>query len=217
MGIIFFDILKYYKYISCNSIIDVAEEYIEKYKLKRGAFDITADKHEIPLEDFMGEVYARLFIDSKVKNLVELYSLPVCAKLDNYDTGAYYETREMIANNFSTPLDRFYGYGYYCTEDKAQAIKWSKIYGGSVKEFKLSLDGLKIKRLSNITKDYIPGDEDLLIAPLPDSVTINDLYSNYELLSEIESHHVQVFPAYILRGDLPKTPHISELRLYTNI
>lgn len=78
----------------------VEAEWIEKYSLEKGDFDVTdvdpefTDKVPSPTE--MGKVYARLIesLDSEdnlPKTIVSVYNSPICDIIDNYNTGAYYE------------------------------------------------------------------------------------------------------------------------------
>lgn len=78
----------------------VEAEWIEKYSLEKGDFDVTdvdpeyTDKVPSPTE--MGKVYARLIesLDSEnnlPKTIVSVYNSPVCDIIDDYNTGAYYE------------------------------------------------------------------------------------------------------------------------------
>lgn len=78
----------------------VEAEWIEKYSLEKGDFDVTdvdpeyTDKVPSPTE--MGKVYARLIEsldneDNLPNTIVSVYNSPVCDIIDDYNTGAYYE------------------------------------------------------------------------------------------------------------------------------
>lgn len=78
----------------------VEAEWIEKYSLEKGDFDVTDVDPEytdkVPSTTEMGKVYARLIesLDSEdnlPKTIVSVYDSPVCDIIDDYNTGAYYE------------------------------------------------------------------------------------------------------------------------------
>ena len=78
----------------------VEAEWIEKYSLEKGDFDVTDVDPEytdkVPSTTEMGKVYARLIEsldneDNLPKTIVSVYNSPVCDIIDDYNTGAYYE------------------------------------------------------------------------------------------------------------------------------
>lgn len=84
----------------CLNPEQVEDDWIATYGLKSGTFDITkvdsrfTDK--IPSPTQMGKVYARLISsvdteDNLPATMRNVYSSPVCDKIDDYNTGAYYE------------------------------------------------------------------------------------------------------------------------------
>ena len=84
----------------CLNPEQVEDDWIAAYGLKPGNFDITkvdsrfTDK--IPSPTQMGKVYARLISsvdteDNLPATMRNVYSSPVCDKIDDYNTGAYYE------------------------------------------------------------------------------------------------------------------------------
>mgnify|MGYP006934496662 FL=1 len=98
----------------CLNPEQVEAEWIEKYSLKEGDFDVAnidieyTDK--VPSPTQMGKVYARLVKsldneDNLAKTIMSVYDSPVCDIIDDYNTGAYYEpsyvqTRAVINGEF---------------------------------------------------------------------------------------------------------------------
>lgn len=196
------------------SIYEIYKELCSRYSLTQGRFDITQDKFDLPNEEIIGRVYANLFEDLQLSTLTELYSLPICRILDDYNNGAYLECRKCIANNFTTPNDRYYGDGFYCTEYKPTAVRWAKIYGGRVKRINARLPRNNVTEFFEIRPNYIPPvNEELLIAPLPDADCITFLYDDEDTVKEI-SLNMPLRSLYIYRNKLPEDD-TGYMKLYT--
>lgn len=84
----------------CLNPKQVEDEWITTYGMAPGNFDITkvdsrfTDK--VPSPTQMGKVYARLISsvdteDNLPATMKAVYASPVCDKIDNYNTSAYYE------------------------------------------------------------------------------------------------------------------------------
>lgn len=84
----------------CLNPEQVEDDWIATYGLTSGTFDITkvdsrfTDK--IPSSTQMGKIYARLISsvdteDNLPAAMRNVYSSPVCDKIDDYNTSAYYE------------------------------------------------------------------------------------------------------------------------------
>lgn len=99
----------------CLNPDQVVSDWTDEYGLVQGDFDVTlidprfTDKY--PTDVQMGKVYARLAEsvatadDYLVATIIKIYESPICATIDNYNTGAYYEpsyiqTRAYYAGTF---------------------------------------------------------------------------------------------------------------------
>lgn len=102
--------------LHCENPDDVADRWIEEYKLERGGHDVMdIDKTLTPVPPTaiqMGKVYARLVqstLSSQEKTadgILRVYHSPICQQLDNYNCSAYYEpsyfiTRAYYQGNFN--------------------------------------------------------------------------------------------------------------------
>ena len=90
---------------------DVADRWIEEYKLNKGTTDVTnVDKSLTPTPPTalqMGKVYARLIMsvmnshDDVADKLSEVYHSPICQQIDNYNCSAFYEPSYVITRAFN--------------------------------------------------------------------------------------------------------------------
>ena len=93
--------------LHCLNPLQVEDDWIRDYDLKKGSFDVTSVDYnlcpEIPSETQMGKVYARL-IDSVTKDYVEgiqkVYNSDICKTIDNYNASAYYEPSYVITRAY---------------------------------------------------------------------------------------------------------------------
>ena len=79
----------------------VVHDLMDEYKLEYGSFHIENVNSElcsrIPTELNMGNVYARLIVDTLLPNedyiqgLIRIYNDAICQVIDDYTNGAYYE------------------------------------------------------------------------------------------------------------------------------
>lgn len=88
----------------CESIKDVAVEFIKKLGIKTGNYDTTKDVHfEIPSVFDIGKVYKRLILVlMKKENLdlfgatVRIFTSKICKKIEDFNSSLYYDTPENI-------------------------------------------------------------------------------------------------------------------------
>ena len=88
----------------CDNIDDVSDSFIEKCKIEKGDFDnIKNCLYTVPTHWDMGKVYKRiviLFAQQKeidyISALIEIFSLPLIDKVENYNSDLYYQSRETI-------------------------------------------------------------------------------------------------------------------------
>ena len=79
----------------------VTSDWIKKYSLEKGTFDIMDVDHElctiIPTPLDMGKVYTRLIVDTSLINedyvsgMIRVYNDKICETIDSYTNGAFYE------------------------------------------------------------------------------------------------------------------------------
>lgn len=92
--------------LHCENPNQVEADWINEYLLEKGNFDITNVNKDlcekIPSETSIGKVYMRLIssVNSKnedlIQTLLNVYSSPICKKIDDYNTSAYYEPSYVI-------------------------------------------------------------------------------------------------------------------------
>ncbi len=90
--------------------LQVVDDWICDYQLKRGSFDIEdVDKdlaQVIPSALDMGDVYRRLIVDTMsskenyVDGIIRVYNHPLCEVIDNYNCSAFYEPSYVIARAY---------------------------------------------------------------------------------------------------------------------
>ncbi|MCR4653190.1 MAG: hypothetical protein K5744_05795 [Eubacterium sp.] len=90
--------------------LKVEDDWIRKYDLKPGDFDITdvdkdlAERIPTPLE--MGNVYKRLIVDTLntsedyADGIIRVYNNELCDVIDNYNCSAFYEPSYVIARAY---------------------------------------------------------------------------------------------------------------------
>lgn len=91
--------------------LKVERDWIEENHLAEGDFDVTRVRKDlqvhIPTPTQMGKVYMRLILNTMtdgedwVRALMRVYSSPICATLDNYNSSAYYEPSPLIARAYA--------------------------------------------------------------------------------------------------------------------
>jgi len=99
----------------CLNPNQVVSDWTDEYGLTQGDFDVTLIDpqftEKFPTDVQMGKVYARLAEsvatadDNLATTIIKIYESPICATIDNYNTGAYYEpsyiqTRAFYAGTF---------------------------------------------------------------------------------------------------------------------
>lgn len=99
----------------CLNPNQVVSDWTDEYGLTQGDFDVTLIDpqftEKFPTDVQMGKVYARLAEsvatadDNLAATIIKIYESPICATIDNYNTGAYYEpsyiqTRAYYAGTF---------------------------------------------------------------------------------------------------------------------
>ncbi|WP_130864419.1 hypothetical protein [Bacilliculturomica massiliensis] len=97
--------------LHCENPLKIEDEWIEEYKLEKGAFDITdVDRQlaeHIPTATQMGKVYTRLICDTQlpeedyVEGLIRVYNDPLCEVIDNYNSSAFYEPSYVIVRAYN--------------------------------------------------------------------------------------------------------------------
>lgn len=85
----------------CLNPQQVVADWTEEYHLEQGNRDVTQVDTRfteiVPSDIQMGKVYARLVrsvaqpTDNLADVIAQVYQSPICATIDNYNTGAYYE------------------------------------------------------------------------------------------------------------------------------
>ena len=94
----------------CENPLKIRDEWIEEYALERGDFDVSdvdeSMETRVPTDLQMGKVYARLITDTLqpgedyADGIMRIYNAEVCRRLDDYDTGYYYEPSYFIAREY---------------------------------------------------------------------------------------------------------------------
>lgn len=92
--------------LHCENPKQVEADWINEYLLENGDFDITNVNKDlcerIPSETSIGKVYMRLISsinaneDDLIQTLINVYSSPICQKIDDYNTSADYEPSYII-------------------------------------------------------------------------------------------------------------------------
>ena len=90
--------------------LDVEDDWIEKYHLQKGDFNILDVENELvsqaPNALQMGKVYQRLIRDSAlpdedyVEGIFRAYNHEICDVVDNYNCSAYFEPSYVIARAY---------------------------------------------------------------------------------------------------------------------
>ncbi len=90
----------------CLSFDQVSDEWIEKYKIKKGDFDnITTCKYKVPTYLSIGKVYQRLILDvMEDKKMVECIRLVfnsfICEEISNFNSNVYYSNPDYLKCSF---------------------------------------------------------------------------------------------------------------------
>lgn len=86
-----------------ENIEKVSDEFIEKYEIKIGNYDILSNcKYRIPTYWEIGRVYQRLILtinnnkEQYIKTLIEVLNSWIIEKIDNYNSSMYYENPSYI-------------------------------------------------------------------------------------------------------------------------
>lgn len=96
--------------LHCENPLKIVSEWIEKYHLSMGDFDICDVNLDlvdyIPTETQMGKVYTRLILDTLlpeedyVDGMIRVYNNEICEKIDDYNCSAFYEPSYFIAQAY---------------------------------------------------------------------------------------------------------------------
>lgn len=96
--------------LHCMNPLQVENDWIEEYHLEPGNFDITDVDRDlaeiIPTPTQMGKVYKRLILQTMeqgedyVQGMLRVYNSPICKKIDNYNSSAFYEPSYVIARAY---------------------------------------------------------------------------------------------------------------------
>lgn len=95
----------------CENPLAVEADWIDRYQLQPGAFDITQVDpslvESIPSPTQIGKVYLRLIQDTLAPDedyataILRVYNDSICDVIDNYNASAYYEPSYVIARAYN--------------------------------------------------------------------------------------------------------------------
>ena len=94
----------------CENPEKIEQEWIEKYGLQSGSFDVLKVDSELvaepPTATQMGGVYDRLVRktmsadETEVAALIRVYNHPICELIDKYNGSMYYEPSDWLASEY---------------------------------------------------------------------------------------------------------------------
>lgn len=86
----------------CLSYEQVADEWIEQYKIERGDFNtIKGCRYEIPSVNAIGRVYQQLVIETAKENeeaqtIIDVFSSFISDEISNFNSNVYYSTPDYL-------------------------------------------------------------------------------------------------------------------------
>lgn len=86
----------------CLSYEQVADEWIEQYKIERGNFNTIKDcRYEIPSVNAIGRVYQQLVVETTKENeeaqaIIDVFSSFISDEISNFNSNVYYSTPDYL-------------------------------------------------------------------------------------------------------------------------
>lgn len=86
----------------CLSYEQVADEWIEQYKIEKGDFNTVKDcRYEIPSVNAIGRVYQQLVIETTKENeeaqtIIDVFSSFISDEISNFNSNVYYSTPDYL-------------------------------------------------------------------------------------------------------------------------
>lgn len=86
----------------CLSYEQVADEWIEQYKIEKGNFNTIEDcKYEIPSVNAIGRVYQQLVLDTTRENeeaqaIINVFSSFISDEISNFNSNVYYSAPDYL-------------------------------------------------------------------------------------------------------------------------
>lgn len=86
----------------CLSYEQVADEWIEQYKIEKGNFNTIKDcRYEIPSVNAIGRVYQQLVIETTKENeeaqtIIDVFSSFISDEISNFNSNVYYSTPDYL-------------------------------------------------------------------------------------------------------------------------
>lgn len=86
----------------CLSYEQVADEWIEQYKIENGNFNTIKDcRYEIPSVNAIGRVYQQLVIETtqdheEAQTIIDVFSSFISDEISNFNSNVYYSTPDYL-------------------------------------------------------------------------------------------------------------------------
>lgn len=97
--------------LHCENPFQVEQDWIEQNSLHSGAVDVTKVRADldvtVPTASQIAKVYKRLILSVAgesgdwVRTLIKVYNNPICRKIDDYNTSAFYQPSPVILKAYS--------------------------------------------------------------------------------------------------------------------